>query len=90
MKPMKLKPRNYVAAAKQSGAGKHTTKKQQEERKLRAHEAEAMRENELHATFFGMPNVPVREIRNKIDPILRAHEIREITKVYLGEDDNEL
>jgi hypothetical protein len=52
-----------------------------EEKKLRAHEAQALRENELHATFFGMDNVPVREIRNKLDSKLRAHEIREITKL---------
>jgi len=43
MKPMKLKPRNYVAAAKQSGAGKHV-RKQLEEKKMRAHEAEALKE----------------------------------------------
>jgi hypothetical protein len=28
MKPMKLKPRNHVAAAKQSGAGKHVDKRE--------------------------------------------------------------
>jgi hypothetical protein len=41
---------------------------------------EAMEQNELHSKFFGVPNTPLREIRNRLDPALRAHEIREITK----------
>jgi hypothetical protein len=84
-----MKPRNYVARAQQSGAGRHGTRKQLEERKMRAHEAEALENNELHSAFFGTPNIPMREIREKLDPVLRAHEIREITKIYLGEKDNE-
>jgi hypothetical protein len=86
---MQLKPRNYVARAQQSGAGRHGARKQLEERKMRAYEAEALRNNELHSQFFGMPNVPVKEIREKLDPVLQMHAVREITKIYIGEHDDE-
>lgn len=86
---MQLKPRNYVARAQQSGAGRHGARKQLEERKMRAYEAEALRNNELHSAFFNTPNTPLREIRNRLDPVLRAHEIREITKIYIGEHDDD-
>ena len=88
MKPMQLKPRNYVARAQQSGAGRHGARKQLEERKMRAYEAEALRNNELHSQFFGMPNTPLREIRDRLDPVLQMHAVREITKIYIGEKDD--
>jgi hypothetical protein len=77
-----MKPRNYVARAQQSGAGKHNSGhaarlKEQAKRAL-LHEVEALEHNELHSNFFGVPNKPVREVRNRLDPQLRAHEIREI------------
>jgi hypothetical protein len=76
-----MKPRNYVASAQQSGAGRHSGHaarlKEQAKRAL-LHEVEALEHNELHSNFFGVPNEPVREVRNRLDPQLRAHEIREI------------
>jgi len=51
-----------------------------DEKKIRREQVEAVKHNELHATIFGVPNVPLREIRDRLDPILRAHAIREITK----------
>jgi hypothetical protein len=76
-----MKPRNYVARAQQSGAGRHSGHaarlKEQAKRAL-LHEVEALKLNELHSTFHGMPNEPVREIRKRLDPKLNAHEIREI------------
>ena len=77
-----MKPRNYVARAQQSGAGKHNSQhaarlKEQAKRAL-LHEVEALEQNNLHSHFFGVPNEPVREVRNRLDPQLTAHEIREI------------
>jgi hypothetical protein len=76
-----MKPRNYVARATQSGAGRHSGHaarlKEQAKRAL-LHEVEALEHNELHSNFWGVPNEPVREVRNRLDPQLRAHEIREI------------
>lgn len=89
---MQLKPRNHVARAQQSGAGKHNghaNRKRAEEKRAGMHEAEAAKHNELHSLFFGVPNVPVREVRQKIDPVLQMHAIREITKTYLDEEDDD-
>jgi hypothetical protein len=77
-----MKPRNYVARAQQSGAGKHNSQhaarlKEQAKRAL-LHEVEALEQNNLHSHFFGVSNEPLREIRNRLDPQLTAHEIREI------------
>ena len=77
-----MKPRNYVAKATQSGAGRHNSGhaarlKEQAKRAL-LHEVEAFEHNELHSHFFGVHNEPVREIRKRLDPKLNAHEIREI------------
>ena len=77
-----MKPRNYVASAQQSGAGRHNNGhaarlKEQAKRAL-LHEVEALEHNELHSNFFGVANEPLREIRNRLDPQLKAHEIREI------------
>jgi len=77
-----MKPRNYVARAQQSGAGRHNSGhaarlKEQAKRAL-LHEVEALEHNDLHSHFFGVANEPVREIRKRLDPQLTAHEIREI------------
>jgi len=77
-----MKPRNYVARAQQSGAGRHNSGhaarlKEQAKRAL-LHEVEALEHNDLHSHFFGVPNEPVREIRKRLDPKLMSHEIREI------------
>ena len=77
-----MKPRNYVARAQQSGAGKHNSQHaarlKEQAKKALLHEVEALEQNNLHSHFFGVPNEPVREVRNRLDPQLRAHEIREI------------
>jgi len=77
-----MKPRNYVARAQQSGAGRHNSQhaarlKEQAKRAL-LHEVEALEHNDLHSHFFGVANEPVREIRKRLYPQLTAHEIREI------------
>jgi hypothetical protein len=87
-----MKPRNYVARTQQSGAGKHSghaARKKAEAKRATLHEVAATAHNELHSAFFGVPNVPLREIRERIDPILKMHEIREITKIYIGEEDDD-
>jgi hypothetical protein len=52
----KLKPRNFVAAAKQSGAGKHA-KKKKEKRSLYELETDAKDavHRELHDLFYTIP-----------------------------------
>jgi hypothetical protein len=79
-----MKPRNYVASAQQSGAGRHNSghaaRVREQAKRALLHEVEALEQNELHSNFWGVRNVPVREIRNCLDPKLRAHEIREIDK----------
>jgi hypothetical protein len=57
------------------------------EKQIRKEQVEAIEHNELHAHFFGTPNVPLREIRDRLDPVLRAHAIREITKDMKESDD---
>lgn len=92
MKPMQLKPRNFVAKAQQSGAGKHSghaNRKKAEAKRLNMHEAAASAHNALHSAFFGTPNIPVREIRNRLDPVLQMHKIQEITKIYIGEKEDD-
>ena len=86
-----MKPRNYVARAQQSGAGKHNghaNRKKAEAKRATLHEVAATAHNELHSKFFGVPNVPLREVRDRLDPILQMREIREITKIYIEEDDD--
>ena len=87
-----MKPRNYVARAQQSGAGKHSghaARKKAEAKRATLHEVAATAHNELHSTFFGVANVPVREVRARLDPVLQMHAVREITKVYLDEEDDD-
>jgi hypothetical protein len=87
-----MKPRNYVARTQQSGAGKHSghaARKKAEAKRAIGNELAASEHNELHSKFFGVPNVPVREVRDRIDPILQMREIREITKIYIDEEDDD-
>ena len=87
-----MKPRNYVARAQQSGAGKHNghaNRKKAEAKRATLHEIAATAHNELHSAFFGVPNVPLREVRDRLDPVLQMREIREITNVYLGEEEDD-
>ena len=77
-----MKPRNYVARATQSGAGKHNSQRaarvREQAKRALVHEVEAIEQNELHSNFWGVCNEPIREIRKRLDPQLTAHEIREI------------
>jgi len=80
---MSLEPRKYATSSKQSQPGAIARKKAEAARAL-VYEEEAMPHNELHSFFFGVPNTPVRQIRERIDPLLIAREIREI---YVDKDD---
>jgi hypothetical protein len=74
--------------AKLSG---HANRKKAEEKRANMQEAQALQHNALHAQFFGMPNIPLREIRERLDPILKTQAIREIMKLDLsnkGDDDD--
>ena len=77
-----MKPRNYVARAQQSGAGRHNSghaaRVREQAKRALLHEVEALEQNELHSNFWGVCNEPIREIRKRLDPKLTAHEIREI------------
>lgn len=66
--------------------GSHAKKKEAREKRARHWEAEAVNSLTAEAMFFGRSYVPIREIRDRLDPVLRAHEIREITKVDLSEE----
>lgn len=86
-----MKPRNYVARAQQSGAGSHSAhaaRKKAEAKRAIGNELAALEQNELHSKFFNVPNVPIREIRDRLDSTLRSHEIREITKLDITEGDD--
>ena len=86
-----MKPRNYVARTQQSGAGKHSAhaaRKKAEAKRAIGNELAASEHNELHSKFFGVPNIPLREVRDRLDPVLQMREIREITKIYIEEDDD--
>jgi hypothetical protein len=67
----------------------HAARKQLDEKRSKVHAAAASKHNELHATFFGVPNIPVREIRARLDPVLQMHAVREITKIYLGDKEGD-
>jgi len=69
--------------------GAHAARRKAEASRAGAYEVAARENNEVHSKFFGVPNVPVREIRARLDPVLRMHEIREITKIYIGEKDDD-
>jgi len=77
-----MKLRNYVARAQQSGGGRHVNKLINEKRERKIQE-EAMEQNELHSKFFGVPNTPVREIRDRLDPVLQ------MPKIYIDEEDDD-
>ncbi len=70
--------------------GSHARKKEMREKRARHWEREAVNSLTAEALFFGRSYVPIREIRNRLDPVLRAHEIREITKLDIsGKDEDE-
>jgi hypothetical protein len=62
----------------------HGNRKKAEEKRVNMQEAQALQHNALHAQFFGMPNIPLREIRERLDPVLRAQHVREILKIDLA------
>jgi hypothetical protein len=62
----------------------HGNRKKAEEKRVNMQEAQALQYNALHAQFFGMPNTPLREIRERLDPVLRAQHVREILKIDLA------
>lgn len=64
--------------------GSHARKRELQRSRIAMWEAEAAKHNQLHSLFFNVPHVPVREVRAKLDQVLRAHEIREIMKVDIG------
>jgi hypothetical protein len=39
----------------------------------------------VHAAFFNREPVNVREVRERLDPLLKAQEIREIMKINLSD-----
>jgi len=87
-----LKPRNYVARAQQSGAGKHNghaNRKRAEAKRSSMYEAEALKHNELHSLFFNTPHVPVQEIRKNLDAKLTTYQLKSILDEVEGEDDGD-
>jgi hypothetical protein len=64
----------------------HAARKKAEAKRATLYEVEATTHNALHSTFFGMPNIPLREIRDRLDPILQMHAVREITKDMEDDD----
>lgn len=62
----------------------HGNRKKAEEKRVNMQEVQALKHNALHAQFFGMPNTPLREIRERLDPVLRAQHVREILKIDLA------
>jgi hypothetical protein len=67
-------------------AGSHARKREIRDARVAQWEAEAAKHNQLHSHFFGVSHVPVREIRARLDQVLRSHEIREIMKVDIREE----
>ena len=65
----------------------HAARKKAEAKRAIGHATAATQHNELHAQFFGVPNIPLREIRDRLDPLLTTQAIREITKLDTGDDD---
>ena len=64
----------------------HANRKRAAAKRATVHEIAARAHNELHAQFFGVPNTPLREIRDRLDPLLTTQAIREITKDTGGDD----
>jgi hypothetical protein len=51
----------------------------------------AMAHEAVHAAFFNRQPINLREVRNRLDPILKTQAIREIMKLDLsdkGDDDD--
>jgi hypothetical protein len=68
----------------QTKLSRHGNRKKAEEKRVNMQEVQALKHNALHAQFFGMPNIPLREIRERLDPVLRAQHVREILKIDLA------
>lgn len=64
--------------------GQHARKKEIRDARTKHWEEKAVQSLTAEAMFFGRSYVPIREIRERLDPVLRAHEVREILK---DEDD---
>ena len=69
-----------------SKPGSHARKREMRDMRARQWEAEAMHSLTVEAMLFGRAYVPVREVRARLDPVLRAHEVREILKLDLSEE----
>lgn len=67
-----------------SKPGSHARKRELRDKRTQQWEADAMKSLMIEAMLFGRTYEPVREIRARLDPVLRAHEIREIMKVDIG------
>lgn len=64
-------------------------KKEAREKRTKHWETQAVQSLTAEAMLFGRSYVPIREIRSRLDPILKAHEIREITKLDISEGDED-
>ena len=64
-------------------------KKELRDKRTQQWEADAVQSLTAEALLFGRSYVPIREIRDRLDPILKAHEIREITKINVEDDDGD-
>ena len=69
--------------------GEHARRRLLNERRAQQQQIEAIEHNELHSAFFGVPNIPTREMRNRLDPVLQMHKVQEITKIYIGEKEDD-
>jgi hypothetical protein len=66
----------------------HERKKEIRDKRTQQWEREAMNSLTAEALLFGRSYMPIREIRDRLDPILKAHEIREITKINVEEEED--
>lgn len=66
--------------------GSHARKREIRDARARHWEAEAVNSLTVEAMLFGRKYESVRAIRDRLDPQLRAHEVREIMKLDLSEE----
>jgi len=66
-------------------ASRHARKRERQEHLRGKWEAEATKHNELHSLFFGVPHVPMREVRKNLDAKLTTYQ----TKSILDEPDDD-
>lgn len=52
------------------------------------HAREAVVHEALHAAFFNRAPINVREVRNRLDPVLKTQAIREILKINITEKED--